>query len=149
MILLSVRVKIKSTLFFILLLVTVLVQAQLHLGKTRDELIAVLGTNNVNLTDEEGDDVVAYINEIKGHPKYGDYTLYSIYVFENNKCIMQRTVMPVAQEEDIIKGFNLKYEKVGDMAWKSKDSIYYVLSADKDNLRTNIMSESVYDRKRQ
>ena len=139
---------IKSTPFFILLLFAVSVKAQLHLGSTKDEVISALGTNNINVFDQQGNEVVAYINEIKGHPKFGNYTLYSLYVFENNKCIMQQTIMPVAQEEDIIKGFNSKYRKVDSFVLESKDSIYYVVSADKGNLRTNIMNESVYNRKR-
>lgn len=121
-------------------------QAQLHLGKSKDDLLARLGDNNVSVFDGSGNEVIAYVNEIKSHPKFGNYTLYSLYIMENNSCIIQQSVMPLSQKEELIKGFNLLYEKIEDLVWKSKEGIYYLLSFDRENLRMKQMSDSIYSR---
>ncbi len=138
--------RIKSTLFILLVVTVFSLQAQLHLGKSKDDLIARLGDNYVSVFDGSGNEVIAYINEIKDHPKFGNYTLYSLYVMENKLCIMQQSVMPVSQKEEIMAGFNSLYEKIGDLVWKSKEGIYYLLSFDRESLRMKLMSDSVYSR---
>lgn len=138
--------RIKFTLFVLLTATVFSARAQLHLGKSKNELIASLGTNHVDVYDEDGNEVIAYVNEVKNHPKFGDYTLYAMYIFEKNSCVMQQTITPVSQKDELIAGFSSLYEKIEELIWKSKEGIYYILSADRESLRMKIMSDSIYQR---
>jgi hypothetical protein len=133
--------------FFVLCLVSAIsVSAQLHLGDSPNDLVASLGTDNTKVYDQNGNEVLAYVNEVKDHPKFGNYTLYSLYVCENNACIMQQTLMPLAQKDEVCAGLDALYHKVTDWVWKSDDGVFYILSVDKETLRMKVMSESVYNR---
>jgi len=122
------------------------VQAQLHLGKSEDALIASLGSEYTKVSDENGNEVLAYYSDIKQHPKFGDYSLLSSYFFENDRCVIQQTIMPVSQLNELVSGFNSLYQKVGDLIWRSKEGIYYQLSVENETLRMKVVADSVYDR---
>jgi hypothetical protein len=136
--------KIKSVLFLLLVTAVVFVNAQMHLGKSEDELIAVLGADFTKVSDPDGNEVLAYYHEIKNHPRFGDYTLLSIYVFSYDTCMMQQSIMPVKLMKKMIKELDEQYEQQGLLVWKSEGSIYYVLSEEQDNLRLKMMKEEDY-----
>jgi hypothetical protein len=138
---------VRKYMFFLLLaVISISANAQLHLGESPEVLVASLGSDNTKVYDEHGNEVIAYVNEVKQHPKFGDFTLYSLYVFENNTCVMQQTLLPLSQKDDFCNGFNSLYEKVDESVWKSKDEIYYVLVSDKETLRMQVMREEVFNR---
>ncbi|MES2620247.1 MAG: hypothetical protein V4615_05275 [Bacteroidota bacterium] len=122
------------------------VHAQLHLGKSEDALISSLGSEYTKVSDENGNDVLAYYTDINEHPKFGDYSLLSSYFFENKSCVMQQTLMPASQLNDLVSGFNSLYQKVGDLMWRSKEGIYYLLSVESGTLRMKVLADSIYER---
>jgi hypothetical protein len=140
---------VKAKFLVLLTVISISVSAQLHLGQSTTEVVSTLGTDNTQVFDEKGNQVIAYVNDVKDHPKFGNYTLYNLYIFENNRCIMQETLIPLAQKQQLAWGFDNLYEKVKDGVWKSKEGVYYVLSAEKENLRMLVMKEDVYKREKQ
>jgi hypothetical protein len=138
--------KLKLKFLLLLIVVSFSASAQVHLGKTTTEIIAALGTDNSVVHDDMGNKVIAYVNEIKDHPNFGSYTLYSLYVFENDSCIMQQTLMPLNQKEAFTRRLNTNFQKVNDSVWKSPEAIYYLLNTESENLRLQMMKKEIYKR---
>lgn len=137
----------KFALFSLFLAAGISVQAQVHLGKSTDDLISTLGDDYTKVSDQDGNEVLAYFNEIKDHPKYGDFTLYTTYLCENHVCVMQQTAMPVSQMSEVVEGFNSRFQKVDDFVWKSKEGDYYALAKENGMLHLKITSGNIYNRK--